>query len=95
MNSLAFFTPANNRQIKKARFYRTSPVWICTSASYLQVRSLHFREVTEMVDISLATVANSATVPSILQRSAKWQYLYFDRGNKDISGMQQLDKGIL
>lgn len=24
--------------------------------------------------------ANSATVPSILQRSAKWQYLYFDRG---------------
>lgn len=25
-----------------------------------------------MVDISLATVANSATVPSILPRSAKW-----------------------
>lgn len=40
----------------------------------------HSREVTEMVDISLAAVANSATVPSILQRSAKWQYLYFDRG---------------
>ena len=40
----------------------------------------HFREVTEMVDISLAAVANSATVPSILQRLAKWQYLYFDRG---------------
>nr|DAH76743.1 MAG TPA: hypothetical protein [Caudoviricetes sp.] len=51
-----------------------------TSASYRQVRSLHFREVTKMVDISLATVANSATVPSILPRSAKWQYLYFDRG---------------
>ena len=33
-----------------------------------------------MVDISLAAVANSATVPSILPRSAKWQYLYFDRG---------------
>lgn len=33
-----------------------------------------------MVYISLATVTNSATVPSILQRSAKWQYLYFDRG---------------
>lgn len=48
-----------------------------------------------MVNISLATVANSATVPSILQRSAKWQYIYFDRGNKDISGMQRLDKGIL
>lgn len=55
----------------------------------------HSREVAKMVDISLATVANSATVPSILQRSAKWQYIYFDRGNKDISGMQQLDKGIL
>ena len=40
-------------------------------------------------------VANSATVPSILQRLAKWQYLYFDRGNKGISGMQRLDKGIL
>lgn len=39
--------------------------------------------------------ANSATVPSILQRSAKWQYIYFDRGDKGISGMQQLDKGIL
>lgn len=48
-----------------------------------------------MVYISLATVANSATVPSILQRSTKWQYLYFDRGNKDISGMQRLDEGIL
>lgn len=48
-----------------------------------------------MVYISLAAVANSATVPSILQRLAIWQYLYFDRGNKDISGMQQLDKGIL
>lgn len=48
-----------------------------------------------MVDISLATVANSATVPSILQRLAKWQYIYFDRGDKGISGMQQLDKGIL
>lgn len=49
-----------------------------------------------MVYISLATVTNSATVPSILQRSAKWQYLYFDRGgNKGISGMQRLDKGIL
>ncbi len=47
-----------------------------------------------MVYISLATVANSATAP-ILQRLAKWQYLYFDRGNKGISGMQQLDKGIL
>lgn len=33
-----------------------------------------------MVDISLATVANSATVPSILQRLAKWQYLYLGRG---------------
>ena len=48
-----------------------------------------------MVDISLAAVANSATVPAILQRSVKWQYIYFDRGNKGISGMQQLDKGIL
>lgn len=49
-----------------------------------------------MVDISLATVANSATVPSILQRLAKWQYLYLGRGgNKGISGMQRLDKGIL
>ncbi len=48
-----------------------------------------------MVDISLAAVANSATVPSILQRLAIWQYLYFDRGNKGISGMQRLDKGIL
>lgn len=28
MNSLAFFTPANDRQIKKARFYRTSPVYL-------------------------------------------------------------------
>lgn len=42
----------------------------------------YFREVAKMVDISLASVANSATVPSILQRSAKWQYLYFDRGIK-------------
>ena len=25
----------------------------------------------------------------------KWQYLYFDRGDKGISGMQRLDKGIL
>ena len=33
-----------------------------------------------MVDISLAAVANSATVPSILQRLAKWQYLYLGRG---------------
>ena len=48
-----------------------------------------------MVDISLATVANSATVPSILQRLAKWQYLYLGRGDKGISGMQRLDKGIL
>lgn len=95
MNSLAFFTPANDRQIKKRGFTALPPVWICTSASCLQVRSLHFREVAKMVDISLAAVANSATVPSILQRSAKWQYIYFDRGNKDISGMQQLDKGIL
>lgn len=46
----------------------------------------HFREVTKMVDISLATVANSATVPSILPRSAKWQYLYFDRGIKAFLG---------
>lgn len=52
----------------------------------------YFREVAKMVDISLASVANSATVPSILQRSAKWQYLYFDRGDKGISGMQRLDK---
>lgn len=92
VNSLAFFTSANDRQIKKERFCRTSPVWICASASYRQVRSHHFREVTEMVDISLAAVANSATVPSILQRLAKWQYLYFDRGNKGISGMQRLVK---
>ena len=48
-----------------------------------------------MVDISLAAVANSATVPSILQRLAKWQSLYFDRGGKGIAGMQRLDKGIL
>lgn len=48
-----------------------------------------------MVDILPASVANSATVPSILQRSAKGQYLYLDRGNKGISGMQRLDKGIL
>lgn len=42
-----------------------------------------------MVYISLATVANSATV-------GKWQYLYFDRGgDKGISGMQRLDEGIL
>lgn len=46
----------------------------------------YFREVTEMVYISLATVTNSATVPSILQRSAKWQYLYFDRGIKAFLG---------
>lgn len=59
------------------------------------IKNNHSREVTEMVDISLATVANSATVPSILQRLAKWQYLYFDRGDKGISGMQRLDKGIL
>ena len=39
-----------------------------------------------MVDISLAAVANSATVPSILQRLAKWQYLYFDRGIKAFLG---------
>lgn len=39
-----------------------------------------------MIDISLATVANSATVPAILQRSAKWQYLYFDRGIKAFLG---------
>ena len=86
MNSLAFFTSANDRQIKKERFCRTSPVWICASASYRQVRSHHFREVTKMVYISLATVANSATVPSILQRSAKWPYLYFDRGIKAFLG---------
>ena len=30
--------------------------------------------------------ANSATVPSILQRSAKWQSLYFDRGIKAFLG---------
>ena len=30
--------------------------------------------------------ANSATVPSILQRSAKWQYIYFDRGIKAFLG---------
>lgn len=46
----------------------------------------YFREVTEMVYISLATVTNSATVPSILQRSAKWQYLYFDREIKAFLG---------
>ena len=39
-----------------------------------------------MVDISLAAVANSATVPSILQRLAKWQSLYFDRGIKAFLG---------
>ena len=39
-----------------------------------------------MVDISLAAVANSATVPSILQRLAIWQYLYFDRGIKAFLG---------
>lgn len=48
-----------------------------------------------MVDISLAAVANSATAPSILPRPAKWQYLYFDRGDKGISGMQRLNEGIL
>ena len=30
--------------------------------------------------------ANSETVPSILQRSAKWQSLYFDRGIKAFLG---------
>lgn len=48
-----------------------------------------------MVDILLASVANSATVSSILQRLAKWQYLYFYRVDKGISGMQRLDEGIL
>ena len=46
----------------------------------------HFREVTKMVDILLASVANSATVSSILQRLAKWQYLYFYRGIKAFLG---------
>lgn len=50
------------------------------------IKNNHFREVTKMVYISLATVTNSATVPSILQRSAKWQYLYFDRGIKAFLG---------
>lgn len=39
-----------------------------------------------MVYISLAVVANSATVPSILQMSEKWQYIYFDRGIKAFLG---------
>ena len=67
-------------KLKKSGFAALPPVWICASASYRQVRSHHFREVTEMVYISLAVVANSATVPAILQRSAKWQYIYFDMG---------------
>lgn len=52
----------------------------CRNSKVSHKKNNHSREVTKMVYISLATVANSATVPSILQRSAKWQYLYFDRG---------------
>lgn len=39
-----------------------------------------------MVYISLAVVANSATVPAILQRSEKWQYIYLDMGIKTFLG---------
>lgn len=48
-----------------------------------------------MVDILLASVTNSATVPSILQRSANGNTFILIGGDKGISGMQRLDEGIL
>ena len=51
----------------------------CRNSKVSHKKNNHSREVTKMVDISLAAIANSATVPSILQRLAIWQYLYFDR----------------
>lgn len=65
---------------------RFPQITTCRNSKVSHKKNNHSREVTEMVDISLAAVANSATVPSILQRSAKWQYLYFDRGIKAFLG---------
>lgn len=92
------FTPhfAGLRKMGKQKGNLRFPQIATCRNSKVSPKNNHFRVATERVDISLAAVANSATVPSILQRSAKWQSLYFDRGgDKGISGMQRLYKGIL
>lgn len=48
-----------------------------------------------MVYISLAAVANSATVPSICKGWQNGNTFILIWGDKGISGMQRLDEGIL